>query len=156
MFPGECNGNLVEACPEIVHNRLVAITSFDAGPLVPDDNEVRAGWRRVGDVLWTAAIEDPAVLPTAGYDEWYVFDEPIGLSSIEVFVNRLGFCLGDELSDATDRAEARSVVAAFWAQMSRLRPAAYLADGCLFNFASRDAQLFSAALKWMRSQPATS
>ena len=36
-------GTLVERCPEILENKFVAITSFDSGPLVLNDEEI-AKW----------------------------------------------------------------------------------------------------------------
>jgi hypothetical protein len=149
--------HLIPAKPEIFLNRLVAITSFDSGPLTPDDNETRAGWRRVGDVLWTTPITDAELLPTAGYDEWYLFDQPIDLGNVVVFVNYTGFTVRDDIPPEADSpaTSLSSLAVSFWDQLIRLRPVAFLSDGTGFNFASRDAHLFPVVLEWMRARQKT-
>ena len=71
----------------------------------------------------------------AGYDEWYVFEKPVPPGEIEVFVNWLGFRVYDpEFKWCADR---------LWEQMTRLAPESYIADGSVFTFATRNADLFA-------------
>ncbi|HKG93141.1 MAG TPA: hypothetical protein VKA84_14650 [Gemmatimonadaceae bacterium] len=134
---------LLRACSGCVVGRFVAVTAFDSGPLGLLPEEAAAGWRRVGDVAFSPRVPSPDALPTAGYDEWYVFREPPAPFEVaDTFVNYAGFTLRDS---AERRLRER-----FWAELARLRPVAYLSEGGNLVVATRDAADFAAIERWAR------
>ncbi len=142
--------DLMQACPEIVRGKYVAITSIDSGPLVPTDKETAAGWQTRGKIAYSAKIESVEGLPRAGWDEWYIFDNPtdLGTSHLEenvfevpqehghvsVFVN---YCF------ALHRPEMKDLATLFWQQIARIRPESYVADNDYLNFVSGNKTLFA-------------
>lgn len=139
--------DLLEAYPACVAGRYVAVMSLDSGPLALSPEESAAGWRRVGDVAYSPRVGSPAELPTAGYDEWYVFDEPPEPFEVaDTFVNYAAFTLRDEAE--------RQTRARFWAELARLRPRTYLSDGGTLIVVTRDPTDFAAIERWARAASA--
>jgi hypothetical protein len=155
---------LLRLCPGVVLDKYLAVTSIDGGVLHLTAQEKSEGWWTAdGAIVYSVAPDgsrdgghsgavaySPRVasihgLPDqthdeccAGFDEWYVFEEPVPPGEIEVFVNWMGFRLFDPVWQwAIDR---------FWEQMARLAPESYLAQGAVFTFATRNANLFTNVL----------
>jgi hypothetical protein len=119
----------------VMHHQIarLVVTSFDSGRFIPGPGELASGWTFVNGIAVSPPLSDKLSLPTAGFDEWYVFDELPGPTFIpEVFVNYVPFPLEippipstgslDETdqwrSDAVDR---------FWRQLESFRPISYVA-----------------------------
>lgn len=79
--------DLLRLCPEIVLGKYVAITSFDSGPLVPNDKEIAAGWHSRGDVAYSPRIQSAHEVPRDGWDEWYIFESPADLGTSHIREN---------------------------------------------------------------------
>lgn len=103
-------------------------------------------------------------IPFVWFDEWYIFDEPAVPTEVEVFVNYGTFSLGDPaptvatMHIGTDAEKvARLVESAlklqqkFWAQMERIKPRSYLANGNSFTFVTRDSGLFERVMGALES-----
>lgn len=149
--------SLLRLCPEVVLGKYLAVTAIDSGPLRLAEQEGLEGWwtadaakvfsgtswsapeyRDDWKVAYSPRLTSIHGLPNAGFDEWYVFEQPVPPGEIEVFVNWLGFRLDDPKFEwCTDR---------FWKQMTRLAPESYLGDGTVFTFATRNATLFAKVL----------
>jgi hypothetical protein len=145
--------DLLQICPEVVLGKYIAITSIDSGPLVPTDEETAAGWESRRKIAYSAKIQTIQGLPRAGWDEWYIFDNPtdLGASHLEenvfevpheqghlsVFVN---YCLALHQPDMKDLATL------FWQQMARIRPESYVADNDYLNFVCGNKTLFASVL----------
>lgn len=141
--------DLLQICPEVVLGKYIAITSIDSGPLSPTDEETAAGWESRGKIAYSPEIHNIKSLPRAGWDEWYIFDNPadLGTSHLEenvfevpqeqghvsVFVN---YCF------ALHQPEMKDLATLFWQQMSRIRPESYVADNDYLNFVSMNKTLF--------------
>ena len=150
---------LLEICPEIVLGKYVALTSIDSGSLVPSEKETADGWQSRGKVAYSPQIRSVAEIPSAGWDEWYVFIQPVdlGISHLEenifevphepghvnVFVN-YGFAL-----HPTD---GKDLTTLFWQQMSRVRPESYMADNDSLTFVSGDKALFASVLDAVKAR----
>ena len=153
---------LLKAVPDVVANQIVAITSFDSGPLLPSEDERRMGWKMDGKVLWTSRIDTPSNMPYDQYDEWYIFPEFRKLQPLEVFVNYGIFSLADERPRLEALLEANPTLERngfevriqmqerFWQQLDQLKPTSCLAEGDWFNFATLDESQFTKVLKWSR------
>jgi len=142
--------DLLQVCPEIVLGKYVAITSIDSGPLVLADKETVAGWQSRGRIAYSPKIRNVEGLPRAGWDEWYIFDNPtdLGTSHLEenvfevpqeqghvsVFVN---YCF------ALHQPEMKDLATLFWQQIARICPESYVADNDYLNFVSMDKTLFA-------------
>jgi len=153
--------DLLEACPEVVLGKCVVVSSFDSGPLVPTEEELKKGWLVHGRLAVLPSVAVVGELPHDLYDEWYVFPSPTKPEVAEIFVNYGGFTL-QPLSVAEEFERARNSVGAmadlksiqqeadrqqglidsFWAQMEHLRPETYIGDGDNLIFATSDQQLF--------------
>lgn len=142
--------DLLQLCPEFVLGKYVVITSIDSGQLVPADKEIAAGWESRGKIAYSPKIQNAEQLPRAGWDEWYVFDNPTDLGTshlaenifeapqeqghVSVFVN-YGFALYPP--------ERSSLSTLFWQQLLRICPESYVADNDYLSFVSKNRALFA-------------
>jgi hypothetical protein len=142
---------LLMSCPQIVLGRYLAVTSFDSGSLVPNEDEIIAGWGSRGGIAYSPKIESIEKLPHDLYDEWYLFEFPrelgnlfqgnvfetsIQAGQVAAFFNFGGFSLhSPEMKDLADL---------FWLQLELIQPESFIADGGLLNFVTCDEQLFAA------------
>lgn len=149
--------NLLMSCPQIVLARYLAVTSFDSGSLVPNKDEVIAGWESRGGIAYSPKIESVEKLPYDLYDEWYLFKSPRDLGNlfqgnvfetslqdgqVASFVNFGGFSLhSPEMKDLADL---------FWLQLGLIQPESFIADGRLLNFVTYDEQRFAAVCAALR------
>jgi hypothetical protein len=155
---------LLGLCPEVLLGRRIAVTSIDSGALRLTKEETSAGWWtahdcRVYKFLPNGSREDSADWEVAcsptlqsvqglpyethdeccdGFDEWYVFEGEIPVSDFEVFVNWGGFRLYDP--------GYQWVIDRLWKQMAGLNAESYIAQGSVLTFATRNMDLFNAAV----------
>lgn len=164
----------LDSCPDVVLSKYLAVTRIDGGTLRITDQEKRQGWwtaeeakvfqgtswsppeyRDDWKVAYRPRITSVHGLPRqtheeycAGYDEMYVFAQPVVAGELEAFVNWGGhFLYASSYKWCADR---------FWEQMTRLSPESYVADdGTIFAFATRNKTLFDQVLTAFeaRSQP---
>ena len=71
-------GYLLMSCPKMVLGRYLAVTSFDSGSRVPNEDEVIAGRESRGGIAYSPKIESVEKLPHDLYDEWHLFEFPLG------------------------------------------------------------------------------
>jgi len=144
--------DLIKSCPGVVLSKYIAVTSFDSGSLVPNEDETVAGWQSRGGIAYSPKVESVDKLPHDVYDEWYVFNAPRDLGhlyqgnifetsmkagQVAAFVNYgPGFSLKhSEANDLTDL---------FWSQLELIRPETFISDGDILNFVTCDKQIFAA------------
>jgi hypothetical protein len=148
---------LLTSCPQVVLGRYLAVTSFDRGSLVPNEDEVIAGWQSRAGIAYSPKIESVEKLPHDLYDEWYVFKSPRDLGNlfqgnvfetsmregqVAAFVNFGGFSLHSP--------EMKDLAALFWMQLELIQPECFIADGSLLNFVTSDEQLFATVAAALR------
>jgi hypothetical protein len=142
--------DLLQLCPEVVLGKYVAITSIDSGSFAPTEAETAAGWQSRGKIAYSPRVQSVEEIPSAGWDEWYVFDQLVDLGTshlaenifevpqeqghVSVFVN-YGFALYPS--------ERSSLATLFWPQIARIRPESYVADNDYLTFASVNKTLFA-------------
>jgi hypothetical protein len=150
--------DIVQLCPDIVLGKYVAVTSIDSSQLVPTENEAAAGWQSRGGIAYSPQVLSADGIPSAGWDEWYIFDKPVDLGTshlaenifevpqerghVSVFVN-YGFALHP--------AERAKLASLFWPQMARIRPDSYVADNDYLTFVSANKTVFSSVLKAVKT-----
>lgn len=141
--------DLLEVCPQIVIGKYVSITSIDSGPLLPNDAEKAAGWQSRKEIAYSPKVQDLKDLPRAGWDEWYIFENPVDLGAshlsenifevpqeqghVGVFVN---YCF------ALHQPGMKELATLFWRQLQRIRPESYMADNDYLNFVTLNKALF--------------
>lgn len=131
-----CLDDLTQRCPQLVIGRYVAIASCDSGPYTPTEDEVKAGWRRIGELALRPAVQAVSELPSSGFDEWYVYDRSQEFAPHANFVNRGGFSTLSLEHEPTNT---------FWDQVTRLEPLHVLGAGSPTLFlVTRDKTLFRA------------
>jgi hypothetical protein len=153
----QCLDSLLGACPQVVLDRYLAVTSLDSGPLMLSEEEIGAGWESRNGIAYSPKIQSVEKLPHEGYDEWYVFKSPAELGQlvqgnlfeapfqsgqVASFVNFGGFSLHDPAMQA--------LVDLFWMQLESIHPESFVADGDLLNFVSCDQELFAAVCAALR------
>jgi hypothetical protein len=142
---------LLQICPEIVLGQYVAITSIDSGAFVPTEEEMVAGWQSRGRIAYSPQVRSVEEIPSAGWDEWYIFDTPVDLGvshlaenvfevpqeqgHLSVFVN---------YAFALHPPERASLATLFWPQIARIRPESYVADNDYLTFVTMNKRLFAA------------
>lgn len=142
--PNRRLGELIASFPEVIHNKYVAITSFDSGPLALTPGELQAGWNVEGRIAYSPMVTEANEIPCDQFDEWYVFSRPTRLANVEVFVNYAGFSPVDPAELFKDERQTICGMTAgaflsarlaerqrFWCQLEQIAPEAYLADGAL-------------------------
>lgn len=162
MYEGETNNyywieghefslhKLVTNCPELLIGKTVAITSFDSGPLLPNDQEKEFGWYSKDKVFYAPEIANPQDLPYDQYDEWYIFDNQKEFKPVDAFVNYGSFFLRNPIyqlheADPTwDKVGIqhqidyqREIQEKFWEHIRRIEPRSFVMDGDRFIFGSR-------------------
>jgi len=131
---------LLSQCPTVLLGHEIAITSFDSGPLSPTPDEQSRGWNTQDEVLYVPSLSSVDLLPYDNYDEWYLFETPCRLPNFEVFITYGGFNLAPEPEVAD---YLNPILERFWAQLSRIRPESYVADGDFFVFATCNKKHFT-------------
>jgi|SRR5215471_5343986 len=144
---------------EGLYEWLVSDQQFDLLRLCPRETLrlLRRKQRMAGGVVgiaYSPQIRSVEEIPSAGWDEWYIFDRPadLGISHlaenifevphesghVSIFVN-YGFAL-----HPPERAE--TIASLFWPQINRIRPESYVADNNYLTFVSANKDLFSNVL----------
>jgi hypothetical protein len=150
--------DLLQLCPEIMLGKYVAVTSIDSSQPVPTEKEVAAGWQSRGGIAYSPQVLSGDGIPSAGWDEWYIFDKLVDLGEshlaesivvvpqegghVSVFVN-YGFALHP--------AERASLASLFWPQMMRISPESYVADNDYLTFVIVNKTVFSGVLKAVKT-----
>jgi hypothetical protein len=150
-------GSLLAACPQAVLDKYLAITSFDSGSLVLNQEETASRWESRNGIAYSPKIQSVEKLPQGGFDEWYVFNAPADLGqlfqgnvferplragNVAAFVNFGGFSLNN--------LAVQALVDLFWPQLESIHPESFIADGHFLNFVSRDHELFAAVRTALR------
>ena len=125
---------LIEACPEIVLGQYVVNTSFDSSPLYLDEEMLKKGWCKNGELAISPKIERVQEIPHDMYDEWFVFQEPKRFSLSEAYVNYGGFSLVDS--------PKKSMLEPFWKQIEELQPENFFSEGQNLIFITRHKEIF--------------
>jgi len=162
---------LLSQCPQSVLGKYIAVTSIDGGALKLTEDEKAQGWwtsdqarfyhaicwsgheyREDWKIAYSPRITSIHGLPNethdeccAGFDEWYVFEQPCPPSEMEVFVNWGGFRLYD--------AHYQEWIDRLFAQLERLSAESYIADGTVLTFATRNASLFQNVIQSFAANP---
>ena len=142
--------DFLQLCTEVVLGKYVAVTSIDSGSLVPTEKERAAGWQSRGEIAYSPQVQSVEEIPSAGWDEWYIFDKPVDLGTshlgehifevpqeqghLSVWVN-YGFALHP--------AERSNLATLFWSQIVRIHPESYVADNDYLTFVSGNKTLFA-------------
>lgn len=150
--------DLITSCPEVVLNKYIAVTSFDSGRLVLNEDETIAGWQSRGDIAYSPKVESVDKLPHDVFDEWYVFEAPRDLGHLykgNIFetsmkagqvVDFVNFGPGFSLKNS----EAKDLTDLFWLQLELIRPEAFISDGDILNFVTCDEQTFASVCAALR------
>jgi len=150
--------DLITFCPQIVVGKYVTITSFDSGSLVPNENEMTAGWQSQGGIAYSPRVESIEQLPHELYDEWYVFKTPQDLGHLyqgnifetSMAAGQVAAFVNYGPAFSLPSSNAKDLTDLFWLQLGLIRPESFISDGDLLNFVTSDEQLFDsvrAALK---------
>ena len=112
--------------------KYIAVTSYDSGELYLSDEEKEAGWEYINNLAVSPLLKLETKIPTAGFDEWYVFSElPPAIKLTDVYVNYGAFHL-KENSDLLKN---------FWQQIELNQPIIYIADGDSLKILTTDLKL---------------
>ena len=150
--------DLLRLSPAVVLGGYLAITSIDSSPLSPTAEQKLAGWESRQGIAYSPLIQSVETLPRDGWDEWYVFKQPVDLG-----VSRLGTNIFDPLVSRAEVAdfvnygfalhspERSSLADMFWNQFDWIQPESYIADNDFLTFVTRDERLFDAVCEALRS-----
>lgn len=113
-------------------NKYVCVTAFDSGILHLSHEEKQAGWLQVNGTAISPAITKDTLIPNAGFDEWFVFDQiPDELKLTDIYVNFSSF----NLFDNTD------ILMSFWKEIELNQPLNYIAEGNSLTIVTADEKL---------------
>lgn len=113
-------------------DKYVSVTSFDSGGLYLSDEEKQIGWTDINEIATSPAVKKETDIPTAGFDEWYVFvKRPSTIKLTDVYVNYGSFNL-EESSDLLKN---------FWQDIEHNHPDIYVAEGDSLKIVTTDEKL---------------
>lgn len=140
--------DILQVCPEVVLGKYVAITSIDSGPLKRTDETV--GWRTQDEIAYSPKVLSLHDLPRAGWDEWYIFQNPIDLgrshiheSIFEVPQERGHVSVFVNYNLSLHRPEMKVLATLLWEQIARIGPESYIAENEYLNFVSANKAVFA-------------
>lgn len=148
--------DFLQLCPQVVLRKYVAVTSIDSGALIPTDRYKAIGWQSREKIGYSQRIQKIEEMPSAGWDEWYIFESPTDLGTshlaenifevpheqghISVFVN-YDFA-------PTERS---SLTTLFWQQIARICPESYVWDNDYVTLVSANKALFASVLEALKA-----
>ena len=121
---------------QFILNKNIAIISFDSDSFIPTDEEIKRGWVYKNEIAYfnnlnTEELKGPIY---GGYDQWLIFDHPIEVNNIDIFVNYSGFSLE---TISTDRGQLQiAVTNRFWKMIEQTKPSYFLLCGDNFIYGS--------------------
>jgi hypothetical protein len=148
--------DLLKKCPNVLLSKYLVITSFDSGPLIPNQEEIENGWTIYENTMCSPVLDSLENLPYDNYDEWYVFKKPNEFVNTKTFVNYSGFTLRNpsyllENADITWDKKAiledieiiENLHQEFWNQIQKLSPESYIANGDNFIYVTNNNLLYN-------------
>lgn len=147
--------DVLSICPELVVGKYLAITAADSGQLVPNSEQVAAGWRNSDGIAYSPKITSLNALQPEGWDEWFVFENEMivgriadGANIFESSIKQGEVWRFVNFNFGLHRAEMNSLAALFWKQIETIQPQVYIADSDYhLSIVSSDRPLFAAARK---------
>ena len=127
--------DVLSICPELVVGKYLAITAADSGDLVPDSQQMAAGWKNSGRIAYSPKITSLNVLHQEGWDEWYVFERETNLGRIADNANIFESAIKQgevwrfvNFNLGLHKTEMDSLATLFWEQLETIHPQVYIAD----------------------------
>ena len=115
-----------------LENKYVCISAFDSGKIHISSEEKKLGWRNLDNVAISPAIKIDTAIPTAGFDEWYIFiKQPLTITLSDIYVNYSSF----NLSDNSD------MIKKFWQDIEFNQPIIYISEGDSLIIVTLDTKL---------------
>jgi len=156
-----CLDDLLDLCPDLVIGKYVAVTSVDSGHYFPTAEELAAGWERRNGIAYSPKVRSVQTLPREGWDEWYVFDDPVDLGGMAAresnpFVASLGpgevYAFVNYNDLGLHRTDNQGLALYFWKQFDWIRPRTYIAEsGDYLVVISKDREQFATARRALTS-----
>ena len=151
-------GELLEAVPEIVLGKHIAVTSSDSGPLRLTEKETARGWTSSRGIAYSPKVESVQDLPyDNSFDEWYVFPKPTCLGTLvgsdvnlwtsEITEGRVHAFVNYSCGFSLHLPDFAAVTEIFWAQMDWIEPEAYIAGGEQLTVVTRNDRLIAAIVR---------
>jgi|SRR5215831_486166 len=79
--------DLLRLCPQIVlGNTLLSRPSIEESSC-PTEKEAAVGWQNRGKIAYSPQVQSIEEIPSAGWDEWYIFDGPTDLGTSHLAEN---------------------------------------------------------------------
>jgi hypothetical protein len=102
----------------------LCVTSFDSGPFHPGFSARLSGWSTRGELAVSPPISPGFEVPSAGYDEWYLFERPPEEPfSVELFAKCVPFTITPEDCDEEWMLDAQRRL---WLQIERTKPISFV------------------------------
>jgi hypothetical protein len=146
--------DLLRLCPSVVLEKYIAVTSIDSGYLHPIDVERLARWESRQRIGYSPLVQSVETLPHDGWDERYVFTQPMDLGASRIGSNVFDPSLKPgEVGDfvnynfALHHPGMEGLADLFWKQLDQIQPESYIADNECLTFVTRDESLFDVVVK---------
>ncbi len=129
------------------------LATFDSGPLLPTQEELKQGWKVKGEIMVSPPLSDTVTIPYEQYDEWYISKGELTFPrDLERYVNYGGFRLyvmNDDsriIEPTWERSNGdhmRLHQDAFWKQLLFINPETFVAIGDNEIVVSKDERLIN-------------
>ena len=124
ILSGDEISDLDKIIIEFHKNYILHLTTFDSGPLYPDNEEIRAGWTSDGEIMISPSISKNLIIPLGVFSEWYLSENKLIFpENFERFVNYSGFNLSPEFEHTL------KIRTKFWEQLIRINPETFVSIG---------------------------
>ncbi len=127
--------DVIEQCTNFLLGKYLAVTAFDSGEPNLSSEEIQAGWKMNLSIAYSPKLDNMiiAIIPYAGFDEWFFLEDNTVITVEEDYVNYALFDLCDERMPKN-----------FWNQIYFNCPYAYVADGMQLTVVSKDVEMMEA------------
>lgn len=126
-------GSFIDDFAHFIINKNLAIISFDSDSFIPTEEEVKRGWTFKNEIAYfnNITLEELKGPICDNFDQWLIFDNPVEISKMDIFVNYSGFSIDDSHNTNT---LAASVTNRFWSDIIRMEPVCFLLCGDNFIY----------------------
>ena len=105
-------------------NCILHLASFDGNLIIPNYDELKAGWTTDGEIMVSPLILDNFIFSSSIFSEWYLsYEKLIFPKDLIRFVNYSGFNLSPEFKDSLE------IQTKFWEQLIKINPITFYSNG---------------------------
>ncbi|MFD0962572.1 hypothetical protein [Pseudofulvibacter geojedonensis] len=124
-----CLYTLIDDLPDLFLSKYLCISHFDGGEFAPTNKEVEIGWKKEEEIAYSPKLTNDILNGPIcdNYDQWYLFENPTEIPSVESYVNYENFSLQEDLEEWSELQKS------FWSHIESINPDIFYLRRCKIN-----------------------